>query len=84
MKRLILFCLGMLLLAGLFSCTQPTNQTNLSYTCKFYLLEDNQQLWKWDTILVSSIPMNNMTLTAQQMQDSLSKGLGSLSFVNCN
>lgn len=85
MKRLLLFCLGMLLLAGLFSCTQSNQQNGLtlSYTCNIYELKENQTLWKWDTILINSIPMYNMVLTAQECQDSLETP-SPYSFVNCN
>lgn len=49
------------------SCNQPAPQFTYSYTCYIYSVDINT----WDTNLVWSIPYYNMTLTAQQMADSL-------------
>jgi hypothetical protein len=75
----ILFILGLLALAGLFSCNQATLNGGNNFTCTVYGIGTFG-----DTIATHSQAYTNWPLTAQEQEDSLKATNHSNNvFVNC-
>lgn len=79
MKQLILFCLGMLLLAGLFSCNKKA--PTYSYTCTVYIVD----FATGDTSVYFQQAYNNVAIDAQQMESELTTANpnGTHNFTKC-
>lgn len=66
-RNLVLFCMGMLLLASLFSCNKPKKATTYSYTCTVYMIS----FTTGDTSVYFSQPFVDVTKSAQQTEAEL-------------
>ena len=77
-RNLFLFCAGMLLLAGLFSCNP---NPSYSYTCTVYMVS----FTTGDTTVYFQQPYTGMTKTAQQMEAELlaANPNGTHNFLKC-
>jgi hypothetical protein len=62
----ILFILGLLALAGLFSCNKSTLNAGNNFTCTVYAIAATG-----DTVAVQTHQYNNYPYSAQTLEDSL-------------
>lgn len=66
-RNLVLFCMGMLLLASLFSCNKSKKATTYDYTCTVYMIS----FTTGDTSVYFSQAFNDDVMTAQQRENEL-------------
>lgn len=72
----ILFILGLLALAGLFSCNKANKTTTYDYTCYIYGIMNG------DTLAKYSVTYYGMVTPPQEMADSLMNQVNT-TFVTC-